>query len=334
MAGSKFGNLELKVGLFVFISIALMAVILVTFSIKKRIFTPKIRVNIMTESGESIAKSMAVKYAGFTISKVYEVELKDDGNVVLETRIPKQYTKWIKQDSVAKLGSQNVIGSNYIYFTGGSADSAEIEDGMTFNLVREGGLAEVLEEAKPVIEDIKEIVSNIAEITATVKNQNDNTSKFFAGLGSVGDDLQNKTGSVGYLVRSDYIKNEVQSVLAKVEKLQNELLAIAEHTRSVVGNVDAKVDRTDETIDILNKALEAFREGVKAIQAAVESAQPSIDNTNQITGDVAEATDNITELKAQADSILKTTDRIMLNLEQRWPFSKDGEVSGEKVKLP
>ncbi len=327
MAGNKFANLELKVGLFVIISVALMAAIIVTFAIKKKLFMPKINVSILTDSGDGITKSMPVKYAGFTISRVYEVELMDDGNVVLHTKIPKQYTKWIKQDSVVKLTSQNIIGSSFIVFTGGSPDSLEITDGTSFKLAREGGLAALIEQAQPVIDDVKEIVNNVANITQTIEDQSKNIDRFFSGLADVGDDLHNKTGSVGYLVRSDYIKTEVQSIVGRIEVLQNQLNEIA-------GNVNTKVERTDESIDKLNNALQAFKEGVQSIQKAVESAQPTIENANKISGDVAEATDNITEIKSQADSILKTSDRILYNLEQRWPFNDGAVVTGEKVKLP
>ncbi|MCD8491096.1 MAG: MlaD family protein [Geovibrio sp.] len=327
MAGNKFANLELKVGLFVIISIALMAAIILTFAIKKKLFMPKINVSILTDSGDGITKSMPVKYAGFTISRVYEVELMDDGNVVLHTRIPKQYTKWIRQDSVAKLTSQNIIGSSFIVFSGGSANSLEITDGTSFNLTREGGLAALMEQAQPVIEDIKEIVNNVANITQTIEDQSENINRFFGGLGDVGDDLHNKTGSVGYLVRSDYIKDEVKNIVGRIEVLQMQLNEIAD-------NVNLKVERTDESIDKLNSALQAFKEGVQSIEKAVESAQPTIDNANKISGDVAEATDNITEIKNQADSILKTSDRILYNLEQRWPFNDGSVITGEKVKLP
>lgn len=327
MAGNKFANLELKVGLFVIISIALMAAIILTFAIKKKLFMPKINVSILTDSGDGITKSMPVKYAGFTISRVYEVELMDDGNVVLHTRIPKQYTKWIRQDSVAKLTSQNIIGSSFIVFSGGSANSLEITDGTSFNLTREGGLAALMEQAQPVIEDIKEIVNNVANITQTIEDQSENINRFFSGLGDVGDDLHNKTGSVGYLVRSDYIKDEVKNIVGRIEVLQMQLNEIAD-------NVNLKVERTDESIDKLNSALQAFKEGVQSIEKAVESAQPTIDNANKISGDVAEATDNITEIKNQADSILKTSDRILYNLEQRWPFNDGSVITGEKVKLP
>ncbi|GAB1534569.1 hypothetical protein ADMFC3_02000 [Geovibrio sp. ADMFC3] len=327
MAGNKFANLELKVGLFVIISIALMAAILVTFAIKKKLFMPKINVSILTDSGDGITKSMPVKYAGFTISRVYEVELMEDGNVVLHTKIPKQYTKWIKQDSTAKLTSQNIIGSSFIVFSGGSPDSLEIQDGTSFNLIREGGLAALIEQAQPVIDDVKEIVNNVANITQTIEDQSKNIDRFFSGLGDVGDDLHNKTGSVGYLVRSDYIKNEVQNIVGRIEILQTQLNDIA-------GNVNNKVERTDESIDKLNSALQTFKEGIQSIQNAVESAQPTIDNANEISGDIAEATDNITEIKSQADSILKTSDRILHNLEQRWPFNDGSVVTGEKVKLP
>lgn len=327
MAGNKFLNIEYKVGFFVLFAVSLMAAILVTFAIKKKLFTPKINVSIVTDSGEGLTKSMPVKYAGFVISRVYDIELLDAGSVILHTKIPKQYTKWIKENSEVKLQSQNIIGANYLLFTGGTADAKEISDGTTLELLREDGLAEIIKQAQPVIDDIKEIVSNVAGITQTIDDQSPNVNRFLTGLGDVGDDLHNKTGSVGYLVRSDYVKDEVQKILGRVAVLQEQLSGITE-------NVDRKVSRSDESIDKLNEALEAFKSGVIAIERAVESAQPSIDNVNIITGDIAEATDNVTSMKAQADSILRTSDRLLHNLEQRWPFNNSTKLEGEKVKLP
>ncbi|WP_026836232.1 MlaD family protein [Limisalsivibrio acetivorans] len=323
-------------------ALLLITVLLVTFFIKKRIFVPKIEVYIMSESGEGVSKSMPIKYAGFNISKVYDVELRDDGMVVLHTRIPKKYTKWIKKDSEAKLTSQNVIGSNYIVFTGGSGKYGDIEEGETFHLIREGGFQEIAEQAKPVIEDLKKIVANIASITETVEKQNQNLEKFFGGLGDVGDDLHNKTGSVGYLVRSDYLKNEVTAVMNRVEDLQENIHEISlkldktvSDANSTVSNVNSKVSRTDETITLLNNAVESFRKGVEAIHAAVESAQPAINNTNEVTGDIAESTDNLTAIRAEADEILRSTNIMLNNLQQRWPFDDGSKPeTDKKLRLP
>jgi phospholipid/cholesterol/gamma-HCH transport system substrate-binding protein len=327
MAGNKFTHIEFKVGLFVLISISLMVAILVTFAIKTKLFMPKVNVTILTDSGEGISKSMPVKYAGFTISRIYDVELMDDGNVELHTKIPKQYTKWIKEDSVAKLSAQNIIGSSFIVFSGGSAESIEINDGTLFPLAREGGLAALIEQAQPVIEDIKEIVNNVANITQMVEDQKPNFDRFATGIGDVGDDLHNKTGSVGYLVRSDYLKDEVKAIVARIEVLQNQI-------NTIIGEVGTKVEKTDETIEKINSALQALKEGIQSAQFAIESAQPTIDNVNVITGEVAEASDNITMIKDQADSILRTSDRLLHNLEQKWPFNDGGVIQGDKVKLP
>lgn len=327
MARNKFTHIEFKVGLFVLISVSLMAAIIITFAIKTKLFMPKVNVSILTDSGEGISKSMPVKYAGFTISRIYDVELMDDGNVVLHTKIPKQYTKWIKEDSTARLSAQNIIGSGFIVFSGGSSESDEIKDGTAFPLLREGGLAALIEQAQPVIDDVKEIVNNVANITQMIEDQEEHINRFFSGLGDVGDDLHNKTGSVGYLVRSDYLKDEIKAIVTRIEVLQNNL-------NTITGDLSQKVERTDESIDRLNAALDAFKEGVQSIQSAVESAQPTIDNANIISGDIAEATDNITMIKDQADSILRTSDRILLNLEQRWPFSDGSVIQGDKVKLP
>ncbi|MDE7169623.1 MAG: MlaD family protein, partial [Mucispirillum sp.] len=140
MADPRFKNLEIKVGLFVVIAVITIIALVIAIGISRDIFTTKVYIGVFTDSGENIAKGMPVKYAGFQIARVGDLQLQDDGRVIMTIGIPTKYVKWIKQDSVFYLNMQNIIGSSFIGITTNlQSDAPNIESGFTARLKRDQG---------------------------------------------------------------------------------------------------------------------------------------------------------------------------------------------------
>lgn len=335
MVDPRFKNLEIKVGLFVFAAIAMIVFMIAGFLVTQDVFTRKVKVIFIAKSGEGLSKSMPVMYSGFQIARVHMIELRDDGKVELRANIPERYRKWVKSDSEAKIQAQGVIGANAIVLSGGTADTVEIGDGQSYELKREKAIADLVAKVEPMIDDIQLILDNVSGVTTSISDKRPRIESILDGVGAVGDDLTNKEGSVGYLVRSDYLKNEVQAIINQIQTIQS-------NVERITLAVNARVDETQPVIQNFDKGLIAIKEGsekignlAKDLNDSVTKIQPTLDNTNKITTDVAETTTNLADIRAQTDAILNTTNRILLNLEEKWPFdSEAGEKADEKVKLP
>jgi len=334
MAETRFKNLELKVGLFIFAALIMIVVLIFGFLISQDFFTRKVRVEFVAKSGEGLSKSMPVMYSGFQIARVHKVSLRDDGRVELSARIPERYKKWVKVGSTAKIAAQGVIGANAIVFSGGT-DTGEISEGQTYELVRERAISDLLVKVEPMLNTVQSILDNVDKVSGSIEQKRPKIESLLDGVGAVGSDLENKEGSVGYLVRSDYLKNEIEQIVAKVKIIENNIQKITEA-------VNSRVDETKPVIQSFDKGLIAIKEGsekignlAKDINTTVEKAQPTVENVNQISSDVADTTVNLQDMRKQTDEILNTTNRILLNLEEKWPFDNSGDVkAGEKVKLP
>lgn len=338
MGDPRFKNLELKVGLFIFVAIAMIAFMVIGFLVTQDVFTRKVKVVFIAESGEGLSKSMPVMYSGFQLARVHKIELRDDGLVELRANIPERYNKWIKSDSVTTVQAQGVIGANTIVFSGGN-DAGVIDDGQTYQLLREKAITDLLMKVEPMINDVKSILENVDEVTESVTTKRKEFESFMDGFGAVGEDLTNKQGSVGYLVRSDYLKNEV-------EKIVNKIKTIEDNIEKITLSVNSRVDETKPVIQNFDKGLIAIKEGTenistlarnldKTVAETVETIQPTLKNTNKITTDIADTTTNLADIREQTDEILNTTNRILLNLEERWPFNDSNQIkTDEKVQLP
>lgn len=342
MGDPRFKNIEFKVGLFIFVALVLSFAFLIGFLITQNFFTSKVKVVFISESGEGLTKSMPVMYSGFQIAKVYSVELRDDGLVELRAKIPVRYKKWVKPESQAKIQAQGVIGANAIVLSGGIDSKNEIDDGQTYKLTREQAIADLIKKFEPMLDNVRNILVNVDDVTASVSSKRQSIENLMQGLGDLGGDVSKKEGSVGFLTRSDYLKNEVQDIMDRLAITQENLIEITNKVDTAVAGVNNRVDETQPAIQHLDQGIVAIKEGAedigklaRNIDSTVTKLQKTVENANKISTDVSETTTNLKDLRQQTDDIMNTSNRILLNLEEKWPFnSSTSRKAEEKVKLP
>jgi len=332
MGDKQFKNVEYKVGLFVLSSIILLIVIIGTFFVQKQVFVQKIKIEILADSGEGLSKSMPIMYSGFQIAKVYDVQLRDDGLVTVITKIPKRYKKWIKPDSKVNLGSQGLIGPKVIVFSGGKF--GDLQNGQTYTLQREKGLAALIEKGEAVLEDVKNIIANIEELSNTVVENKKSIEQLMVGMGDVGNDLHNKEGSLAYMIRTNDLKNELAQITKKVRLIQDNVIKITDTVDKMSKENQADIK---DTVTNVKEAVKSINNAVQSVDKAVNKVVNEtkiVNNVDNITKNLAEGTDNLTTIKKETDEILNTTNRLLINLEGRWPFSSGDKKVKSKVKLP
>jgi phospholipid/cholesterol/gamma-HCH transport system substrate-binding protein len=335
MGDPRFKNIEFKVGLFIFIALIMSFAFLTGFLITQNFFTSKVKVVFISESGEGLTKSMPVMYSGFQIARIYSIELRDDGLVELRAKIPVRYKKWVKPESQAKIQAQGVIGANAIVLAGGIDSKNDIEDGQTYKLTREQAIADLIKKFEPMLDNVRNILVNVDKTTTSAADKRQSIEDLIQGLGDLGGDVSKKEGSVGFLTRSDYLKNEVQTIMTKLQQAQDNLLVITE-------GINDRVTETKPAIADLDKGILAIKDGAedigklaRNIDNTVTKLQSTVNNANKISGDVADTTTNLKDLRQQTDDILNTSNRILLNLEEKWPFnSSTSRKAEERVKLP
>lgn len=342
MGDPRFKNIEFKVGLFVFISLILFFSFIVGFLVQQDFFAPKVKVVFISESGEGLSKSMPVMYSGFQIAKIYSIELRDDGLVELRAMIPTRYKKWVKPESKARIQAQGVIGANAIVLSGGIESKDSIQDGQTYKLTRDQQIADLIKKFEPMLDNIKHIVENVDNVTTSVADKRKSIEDLLGGMGSLGSDVENKRGSIGFLTRSDYIKLQVMEIMGKIQQAEDNLIEITNKVDSAAAGVNDRISEAQPAVADLDKGILSIKNGAddigrlaQNINQTVDKLQKTVENTNKITTDVAGTTTNLKDLRKQTDEILNTSNRILLNLENKWPFNNPNiKKADEKVKLP
>jgi phospholipid/cholesterol/gamma-HCH transport system substrate-binding protein len=167
---ARFKGLEKKIGLFVLVAILGIVLTIASIGYQHEIFSPKIHLYFIAESGQDINDGMAVKLSGFNIGKVEKLALTDAAKVKVTLSINKQYMKWVRADSKARLLKEGVIGANIIEISPGTEAAAALADDTQIAFKRERGLGQVVDELYaeivPLIEDLKRVAQRAETLLA------------------------------------------------------------------------------------------------------------------------------------------------------------------------
>ncbi|MEX2164014.1 MAG: MlaD family protein [Sulfuricaulis sp.] len=259
----RFKGLEKKIGLFVLVAILGVVLTVVSIGYQHDIFSPKIHLNFITESGQDINDGMAVKLSGFNIGKVEKLELTDAAKVKVTLAINKKYLKWVRTDSKARLLKEGLIGANVIEISPGTETAAALTDNTQIAFKRERGLGQVVDELYaeivPLIEDLKRVAQRAETLLAGLPATQQKLDAVLVSAKNNFDNLEKITASdvPATLRKLDAAILSATRALDNLEKVTaSDLPAITKRGREAVEGAKKIVDSVSRTWPI-SGAIEA-----------------------------------------------------------------------------
>lgn len=312
----RFKHLEKKIGFFVAAAIAGFLAVFFFIGADKDLFTKKYRLKFTVEKGTGFSRGMPVKLSGFRIGRINSISLNEMAKVDIEIQIGRKYQKWIKNDSVAKLVKEGLVGDNIIEVSVGSQKSEVLKDGAMITFEKTMGLEEVAndiaEKVKPVLIEVKEIISYVnnpnGDIKQSMKNIRELTRELYSTREKVDTLMTDSTLKVGHLS-------------ADAEALMKS----AGDKIKAIGPVLEKVDNSMATVEqklpqLLDKAV-----------ITMDYLEKSSRNLEQISG---KAAPKIPQLLNSAEDTLQGTGTVMDALKETWPLKNHVPLPSDRELVP
>ena len=303
----RFAGIQKKIGLFVVFALVGVVAVAVFVGVQQDYFTPKIDVYFVTQSGQDISPGMPVKLSGFVIGKVKSSSLDDIARVRVELSINKQYMKWVRTDSKAKLVKEGLIGEGVIEIIPGTEKASEMKDGEIIAFERETGLGEMAgelkDEIKPLLADIRQIVHYANnDPKGNIKRTLANLSRLSDGRLGTRENLDGLIGSIGSDVNG--IAMKLDETLSSVQKTVGDLNAVIKQVGGDFGGAMVKV----------NNSLDNVQKATEELKKAVEQAAPQVP-----------------ELVKTGSEAAKGAKEVIDSVKGVWPISSGVEESREKT---
>jgi len=290
-------TIEFKVGLFVIVTVLLIASAAGYIAFKKDVFSDVHTFTFSAKSGEGFSEGMPLVFSGFQIGKVHTLELNDKGLVLIRIKVPERHVKWMRTDSIFIL-DRPLIGTPKIVVYTNDLTGPVLSVTDQPQVFPVDSIDEAIHKVQPLLTKVDTILENSVKITSRLSHH-ESLLEMLVGnrdtVGSVNAALQ----------RLDDVSRRADRLLERFDTLT------VHANDGLFGNNGLLPLVRTILIDVLEK--------LRHLHAIV-------DDLPRITSGVAESMSNIDVLKTEIESSIDTTNRLLNDIERLVPSHTQKEI--------
>ena len=236
-------SLELKVGLFVTLGIALMCLAILLVGGSRSLFSRSNTYTTHFPAADGLYQGAKVVLGGVNVGGVVEVDL-DPTNKEIKAifTVEKKYEAFIRKGSEVEILTQGVLGDKYLSVTIGPTDAPMLEHGADLPARPVKNLTEVLSKSDQLVTNLTSLTGsldrvlkrfeeeatkgslfknlsqtsqNLNQATAKLSTELDNAkfAKASQNLASILEKINNGTGTLGALVNDPGLYDDAKALL-------------------------------------------------------------------------------------------------------------------------
>ncbi len=292
-----FNRKEKIVGTFVIgVTILLLATV-ISIGRGKDWFKKYITYYTTFEQSYNFEPATPVKLFNTKIGKIKRINLVGD-RVKVKLGILDEFKSRIKTDAIATVASPTFIGSEYISILPGSEAAPLIPEGGEIPSKEKKTIADYLDEfqiektAKMAIDAIQElatIVQTIRDPQGPLFTSFDNASKALAHIEKITRDLESGKGTVGALLKSrellDNIEHNLDKLgdsLATLEKIEGGVLEKIPSIQKIVEDLEISVKDLKTTMANLEKGSHDVPVAIKSATKGIYEIRNTVENIDKV----------------------------------------------------
>ena len=233
----KKAGLELKVGIFVFVALAALA--LLVFKAGDFYLKPGYTIRITFNSVSGVDKGTPVRLAGVNVGEIKEVHIIRDATGATQAEM----TAWImkgasiEEDAEARINSLGLLGGKYVEIIPGTGGNKTLSDGGTLNGKAPVGMDKFAESGSRLINKVEYTFDNVNEVVAdpkfkmSLKNTFGNAEGVTENLREASEDLKDTMksarivmarlrdgeGSIGRLMKNDTMAKDMEAFVKDIK---------------------------------------------------------------------------------------------------------------------
>jgi phospholipid/cholesterol/gamma-HCH transport system substrate-binding protein len=180
-----------RLGAFIFVTLALLAAGVFEIGSKEYLFRSTYQLKAQFDNVAGLADGADVQVGGVHSGMVRSIELphKPGDKVTVVMDLNRSTHEIIKQDSVASIETEGVLGNQFVAISFGSAGQAEVKDGETLESAPPLVLSDLFKKTSGILDSSQKAIDNATLATAHL---NSVSAKIDSGQGTVGELVNDK----------------------------------------------------------------------------------------------------------------------------------------------
>jgi phospholipid/cholesterol/gamma-HCH transport system substrate-binding protein len=174
-----------RLGAFIIATLAVLAAGIFIIGGKQYLFTSTYRLKAEFATVVGLDPGAEVRIGGVRSGSVRDIHLpnKPDGKITVLLDLQRSTHEIIKQDSVAAIETEGLLGNEYVSITFGSAQALNVKDNDTLASVPPLVIADLMKKADGILDTSQDALNNV---TVTAANLSSITGKINQGQGTIG----------------------------------------------------------------------------------------------------------------------------------------------------
>src|SRR5215510_925649 len=227
---------ELRVGILVITSFALLALAIFFVSGQSGFFVPKYTITAYFRNANNLRSGAEVSLEGVTIGNVSRVSVSrfSDPQKAVEAvlKLDARYKNIIRSDSQITISTIGLLGDSKVDISRGSEAGMVIEDGGTIQGTEEGDIRRIVQGANDVVANFQVLSEDFKKITDRIERGEGTLGKFLTDtsiydnanlaareLNTLVRDARTGPGTMGRLISDDELYRKVMQIGDRVDLL-------------------------------------------------------------------------------------------------------------------
>ncbi len=316
-------NKKLIVGIFVGGCLLLFGVGLFLIGDSQQLFTKSFTVYADFAKITGIQDGGKVRVAGMDAGTVTNIEVpsRPDTPFRVQFRIVEKLHPLVRQDSVATIQTDGLLGNKYLQIDAGSPDSPLARDNSKIASKEPFEWSDIMDEINGVVKEVNgvvagvkdQLVSTLSQIEGTAQTTNllihdaaPNVKSILASADKIGANLreivsgiQEGQGTMGALFKDKEMYSSVKRSIEKAEETVGNIRDTSASAKKIVGKVEVSdiVPEVERTVKNLQQITARVKDAVDTFQSAAgeggvaENLQRTLADAHEAMSDLSDDTE-------------------------------------------
>src|SRR5271165_1444782 len=198
-----------RLGAFIIATLAILAAGIFIIGSKKYLFTPTYRLKAQFATVVGLDPGAEVRVGGVHSGSVRGIELpnKPDGRITVLMELQRSTHDIVKQDSVAAIETEGLLGNEYVSISFGSAQAPNVKDNDTIVSEPPLVIADLMKKADGILDTSQEALNNVTVVAAN--------------LSSISGKINQGQGTIGALVNDKKVYTQLDQTTAGLRDTVN-----------------------------------------------------------------------------------------------------------------
>jgi phospholipid/cholesterol/gamma-HCH transport system substrate-binding protein len=214
-----------RLGAFIVLTVTILAAGIFMIGSKAYLFRSTYRLKTEFADVAGLAAGADVQVGGVHSGTVKSIALphRSDEKVIVEMDLDRSTREIIKQDSVASIETEGLLGSQYLAISFGSAGQPEVRDGDLIQSKPPLQMSELLVKANKILSTSQQAVQNVTEATDHLRSV---SAKIDSGQGSVGALINDRALYVNLSQSTNTLETTLVQAQAGVADFRDNMAAL------------------------------------------------------------------------------------------------------------